>query len=275
MATRSVPVTLGASRSRSVNVGGFLVTRVWFPPLLKLPLHTHERATVAVILRGSFDGLMRTTSHPCPAATVLTEPAGELHGNFFERTGAEVLTVQPDPARADLLEPLSGVLGEVNHIRDRSIAAVATRAANELVAPDDIAPLAVEGLILEMLALTARGRAASGVGTERRRPGWLEDARALLHDRKLQPLRVTDVADAVGVHPVHLARVFRAQYGTPVGAYVRALRLNWAADRLAASGDPITQIALQAGFYDQSHFTRVFKRQFGCTPLAYRSDAGR
>jgi hypothetical protein len=130
MATRCVPVTLGASRSRSVNVGGFLVTRVWFPPLLKLPLHTHERATVAVILRGSFDGLMRTTSHPCPAATLLTEPAGELHGNFFERAGAEVLTVQPDPGRAELLEPLSGVLGEVNHIRDRSSATtVGTRTA--------------------------------------------------------------------------------------------------------------------------------------------------
>ena len=275
MAARSVPVTLGASRSRGVNVGGFLVTRVWFPPLLELPLHTHERATVAVILRGSFDGLMRTTSHPCPTATLLTEPAGELHGNLFEQAGAEVLTVQPDPARTELLEPLSGVLGEVNHIRDRSIAAVATRAACELVAPDDVAPLAVEGLILEMLALTARGRVASGVGTERRRPGWLEDARALLHDRKHQPLRVGEIADAVGVHPVHLARVFRAQYGMTIGAYVRSLRLNWAAERLAASADPIPQIALQAGFYDQSHFTRVFKRQFGCTPLAYRSDASR
>lgn len=272
MATRSVPVTVGSSRSRSVNVGGFLVTRVWFPPLLKLPLHTHDRATVAVILRGSFDGLMRTTSHPCPAATLLTEPAGELHGNRFERDGAEVLTVQPDPARVELLEPLSGVLGEVNRIRNRAIAAVAGRAAGELVAPDDVG-LAVEGLILEMLALTARGRAASGVGVERRRPGWLEDARSLLHDRQLQ--RVGEVATAVGVHPVHLARVFRAHYGMPVGAYVRALRLNWAAERLGASQDPITQIALQAGFYDQSHFARLFKRQFGCTPLAYRTDAGR
>jgi hypothetical protein len=182
MAARCVPITLGSSRSRSVDVGGFLVTRVRFPPLLKLPLHTHERATVAVILRGSFDGLMRSTSHPCPAATVLTEPAGELHGNLFERAGAEVLTVQPDPARLQLLEPLSGVLGEVNHIRDLTIAAVARRAAGELLAPDDVAPLAVEGLILELLALTARSRAASGVGIERRRPGWLEEARSLLHE---------------------------------------------------------------------------------------------
>src|ERR1700745_4096860 len=150
MAARHVPITLGSSRSRGADVDGLLVTRVRFPPLLKLPLHTHERATVAVILRGSFDGLMRSTSHPCPAATVLTEPAGELHGNLFERAGAEVLTVQPDPARLQLLEPLSGVLGEVNRIRDLSIAAVARRAAGELLVQDDVAPLAVEGLILEM-----------------------------------------------------------------------------------------------------------------------------
>jgi hypothetical protein len=42
-------------------VDGLLVTWVRFPPLAKLPLHTHERATVAVILNGSFDGLMRHT----------------------------------------------------------------------------------------------------------------------------------------------------------------------------------------------------------------------
>jgi AraC-like DNA-binding protein len=177
------PVTLGSSRSAGVDVDGFLITRVSFPPLLRLPLHTHERATVAVILSGSFDGLMRHASRPCPAATVLTEPPGEPHGNLFERAGAEVLTIQPDPARLDLLEPFAGV------------------------------------------------------------------------------------------HPVHLTRVFRLHYGTPVGAYVRGLRLDWAAGRLTASGQCIAEIALQAGFYDQSHFTRAFKRRFGLTPRAYRRAA--
>jgi len=264
------PVTLGSSRSRGVDVAGFLVTRVSFPPLLRLPMHTHERATVAVILSGSFDGLMRHASRPCPAATVLTEPAGELHGNLFERSGAEVLTVQPDPARLEQLEPFAGVLGEVNHMRDLVVAAVARRAAGELGAPDEVTPFAVEGLILELLALTARLRGGPPIGIERRPPRWLGQARALLHDRYSEHLTVAEVAAAVGVHPVHLTRVFRLHYGTPVGAYVRGLRLDWAAGQLTASGQCIAQIALQAGFYDQSHFTRTFKRQFGQTPRAYR-----
>jgi AraC family transcriptional regulator len=273
MSAGAVPVTLGSSRSRCVDVDGFRVTRVRFPPLLKLPLHTHERATVAVILNGSFDGLMRSSSHPCPAASVLTEPPGEPHGNLFERAGADVLTVQPDPARLELLEPFAALLGEVNHMRDLVVTALARRVADELRAPDDVTPFAVEGLILEMLALTARLRLVPEPGAGRQSPRWLGEARTLLHDRYTERLRVTDIAGAVGVHPVHLARVFRLHYGTPVGAYMRGLRLTWAAGRLRDSDDGIAQIALQAGFFDQSHFTRTFKRQFGLTPLAYRHAA--
>jgi AraC family transcriptional regulator len=270
-----VPVTLGSTGSRHADVDGFLVSWVRFPPLARLPLHTHERATVAVILNGSFDGLMRGDSRPCPAATVLTEPAGEPHGNQFERAGADVLTVQPDPGRAELLEPFACVLGEVNHMRDLGVASVARRAAGELRMPDSVTPLAVEGLVLELLALAARLRTAGAPGTERRPPRWLGEARALLHDRFRENLRLADVATAVGVHPVHLARVFRASYGTPVGTYARGLRLTWAAGRLRDSADGIAQIALEAGFFDQSHFTRAFKQHFGRTPHAYRSDAHR
>lgn len=270
MSAGAVPVTLGSSSSRCVDAGGFKVTRVRFPPLLRLPLHTHDRATVAVILNGSFDGLMRSTSHPCPQASVLTEPPGEPHGNLFERAGADVLTVQPDPVRLELLEPFAGVLGEVNHMRDLGVASVARRAASELRMPDTVAPFAVEGLVLELLVLAARLRNTEATGAERRSPRWLSQARALLHDQYREQLRLAEVADAVGVHPVHLARVFRLRYGTPVGAYVRALRLTWAAGRLTDSKDAIAQIAHEAGFFDQSHFTRTFRRHFGLTPQAYR-----
>ncbi len=273
MSAAAVPVTLGSSSSRCVDVDGFRITRVRFPPLLRLPLHTHERATVAVILSGSFDGLMRSTSHPCPQASVLTEPPGEPHGNLFERAGADVLTVQPDPARLELLEPLAGVLGEVNHMRDPVVTALARRVAAEMREPDDVTPFAVEGMTLELLALMARLRTRPDLRASHQPPRWLGEARDLLHDRYDERLRVADVAGAVGVHPVHLARVFRLHYGIPVGAYLRSLRLTWAAGMLTDSQEGIAQIALQAGFFDQSHFTRVFKRQFGLTPLAYRQAA--
>ena len=97
------------------------------------------------------------------------------------------------------------MLGEVNRLRDPVVASVARRAAGELRVPDSVTPLAVEGLVLELLSLTARLRKTDALGAERRPPHWLGEARALLHDRYRENLRLADIAGAVGVHPVHLA----------------------------------------------------------------------
>jgi AraC family transcriptional regulator len=271
--TTSVPVTTGCIGFRGTDVGGFHVARIVFPPRLTLPLHSHPRATVAVILRGSFDGLTRSGSHPCPTGSMLTEPAGEAHGNRFAHAGATVFVVQPDPARAELLEPFAALLDRFDYQRDAFLSGLALRASGELNASDAVAPFALEGLVLELLATAARVRNPNGSRIGRRRPLWLDEARDLLHAGPDQQLRVGEIAALVGVHPVHLTRTFRAHYGMPVGAYLRNLRLEQAAHALADSTSSIADIAAQAGFYDQSHFGRTFKRQYGLTPHEYRRGA--
>jgi AraC-like DNA-binding protein len=52
---------------------------------------------------------------------------------------------------------------------------------------------------------------------------------------------------------------------------MRRLRLEHAKNALATSERAIADIALEAGFYDQSHFTAAFRRQFGMTPAEYRT----
>jgi AraC family transcriptional regulator len=81
---------------------------------------------------------------------------------------------------------------------------------------------------------------------------------------------LAELAALARVHPVHLARSFRQHYGVSIGEYVRRLRLEWAAAQLAATQTPIALLAAQAGFADQSHFTRAFKRHTGLTPGRYR-----
>jgi AraC family transcriptional regulator len=251
-----------------VEAHGFLVTDAWFPPFLRLPPHCHDRTCFAVMLEGSFDVQFAGLTHACPPCTVVTEPAGERHGNLVERAGAHVLVVQPDPGREDLARPCAAVLDRITRLRHGGIASLAWRLARELESPDAVTPLAIEGTALEMLALACRlpdGGLAGG-----RQPAWLGRATDLLHSRFLDGLRATDVAVEVGVHAVHLARVFRAHHGVSLGAYVRGLRLDWAARRLTRSRDPLGDIALEAGFADQSHFTRAFKRHTGSTPDRFR-----
>jgi AraC family transcriptional regulator len=78
------------------------------------------------------------------------------------------------------------------------------------------------------------------------------------------------LAAAVGVHPVHLARVFRKFHACSVGDYVRQLRIEYASRQLATTDQPLANIALAAGFADQSHFSRTFKQHTRMLPTEFR-----
>ena len=263
-----VPVTQGSSDSRSLDVDGLRVIEARFPAGARIPPHRHERAILAVMVEGSFDVDLAHATHACPTSAVFTEPLGERHANRIDRRGARVVVIQPDPERAEAWEPCSGLFEAHRQFVNGRIAEVAWRLSRELIVRDSHTRLAAEGLALEMLALAAR--VAEADASRPNPPRWLARAQDLLHDRFLEDLGIADVAREAGVHPVYLARVFRAQVRVPIGEYLRRLRLEWAARRLARGDEPLCQIALAAGFADQSHFTRAFKAYAGTTPEAYR-----
>ena len=91
-----------------------------------------------------------------------------------------------------------------------------------------------------------------------------------MQDRYHETLTLSDVAGAVGVHPVHLACTFRRHYGCSLGDAVRRRRIEFAAGRLAVTADSLADIARAAGFADQSHFSNTFKKVMGMTPSVFR-----
>jgi AraC family transcriptional regulator len=78
------------------------------------------------------------------------------------------------------------------------------------------------------------------------------------------------LAGQIGVSIGQLFRAFKASVGIPPLQYVTSRRLELACSLLRTSRDPLSQIALTAGFCDQSHLCRVFRRAVGVTPSAWR-----
>jgi len=109
----------------------------------------------------------------------------------------------------------------------------------------------------------------------RRFPQWLERVRNILEQRFAEPFKLSEIAAEAGVHPVHLAREFRKHYGASVGEYLRRVRIEYACRELMGSNVAVTNIAFAAGFADQSHFSRTFKRLCGTTPGRYRASVVR
>ena len=72
------------------------------------------------------------------------------------------------------------------------------------------------------------------------------------------------------MHRVHVARTFRDHYGMSVTAYARKLRVHAALTMLATSTMPLSRLALESGYADQSHFTREIRAAVGATPRVVR-----
>jgi AraC family transcriptional regulator len=103
-------------------------------------------------------------------------------------------------------------------------------------------------------------------------PAWLTLAESWLRARLESDesvVRVSDMAHAAGVHPVHLARVFRAHRGCTVVGWLRRLRTQIAAERLVQR-TALAEVAAESGFADQSHMNRAFHAETGLRPREFR-----
>jgi AraC family transcriptional regulator len=195
-------------------------------------------------------------------------PPEVIQSERFGDHGSRIFSIELEGPRFARLWPASPLRSGVVDLRGGSVSWLAARLYHEFRQPDDVADLAIEGLVLEMLALAARrGRPASGP----RPPAWLNRAREILDARFRERVGLDELASAAGVHPVYLSAEFRRKYGVTIGKYVRRLRIEFSCRELAASDAPLASIALAAGFANQAHFTRTFKKLTGLTPLQYRS----
>ncbi len=88
-----------------------------------------------------------------------------------------------------------------------------------------------------------------------------------------EKIAVSDIARAQGLNASYLNTCFRAQTGESVSAYIRRMKVLRACVLLAGTEYSLTEVCAMLGYFDQSHFSRVFKAVTGMTPGAYRAKA--
>jgi AraC family transcriptional regulator len=221
---------------------------------------------MAVVLSGLFRKDVAGVEQDAAPGTVIAEPAGERHANWFGPGGARVVLLQPLVLEESEL-PCRTLFARPHLAVDPWCAALARRVARELVSPDDLSVLALEGLTLELLVSAAR---AQPTGHFRRPPRWLTRIEELLRVDFVHPPSMRSLALEAGVHPVHLARVFRRHHGCTAASHVRKLRVAWAQEQLLRPGATAADVALAAGFADQSHLARAFREILGVPPGRWR-----
>jgi AraC family transcriptional regulator len=239
---------------------GLRVVERWHAPQVLGSWHVNERPALTCVLNGALQQSLRSETIDCGRHSVLFKPAGQPHANRSGPVGAHCIAIEV-PWRVPALQTVRRVTSARTH-------ALITLLVEELRTPEVCGELAIEGLVLELLAAVGRTVPSAAIET---RPVWLDGALEELRGRFRDPLPIREIAAAAGVTPAHFARVLSRYEGQTPSAYVRRLRIDWTKIQLLRTDRTLAAIALDAGFADQSHFTRTFASLEGVTPGRFRS----
>jgi AraC family transcriptional regulator len=252
------PSTLGRVQSE-LTTKSFRLTTAKYRTRLQLPAHSHQHASVTAVLGGGFSESFSSQTHICTTQSVLIKPAGATHANVYGDTPTSCLLI----AVIDPPEHIGRLFERPWHLSGGKVYSLALALRDELSTADDLAAIAAEGLVLEMVSVAAR---QARLPHELRAPPWLKLLRDHLQKNCLRRIDQETIAEISGMHPVYAARLFRRHYGCAPMEFVRCSRIDWAVSALLDTAISVGEISLKAGFADQSHFTRTFTRRIGRTP---------
>jgi AraC-like DNA-binding protein len=226
--------------------------------------HRHDTYAIGHTLSGvqSFH-YRQSKRHSLPGGTMVLHP-DEIHdGEAGTQAGFRYRMVYIEPSMIQEVlggEPLPFIPGGLS--QERRLFAATSRllygmdsALDPLEEDDAIYDLAQA---LRLAAGKRRGRQAVDYAAAER-------ARAFIHDALGQAITLNDLVQASGRDRWSLSRDFRALYGTSPYRYITQRRLTQVRNRLVA-GQSLTDAALESGFFDQSHMTRLYTQTFGISP---------
>lgn len=252
--------------SQALLANGFRFTEKAYPNRLQIPKHSHELSHFCFVLSGNYqEQIERKVDDRAPTALVYYPP-DTSHAEKHNSNGTHFL-VEIDAKNLERVKDYGAKLNEPLAMANNESLWIAARMYREFCQRDNFSVLALESLTTELLIFASRQNLNFN---ERKRPLWLEKAIEVLRENFAEPFNLNDLADFVGVHPTHLARVFRQFEYCTVGDYIRKVRVENARNKIISSNESLVEIALNTGFADQTHFTRSFKNIVGMTPKEFR-----
>ncbi len=254
-------------RSAVAGVEAFaLASNRWFPR------HAHDQFGIGILHSGAHRSWSGLGAVEAVAGDVITVNPGEMHDGapVQGRVRAwRMLYIDPGLVGRALHEDLQGTVEIARPaLRDPLLTACFAQLFAGITAPVPES-LAVEESLLRTLSLLV-ARHGSRPLRMHGQPPCVARALRQMDDAPERSVTLAELAALSGVSRFQLLRGFARFVGTTPHAYLLQQRVRLARRLLSAGRHP-AEAAAEAGFADQSHLTRAFRRQLGITPARYRA----
>jgi AraC-like DNA-binding protein len=240
-----------------------------------LPRHVHDKLYIGVIDEGERNMRYRGASHRMGCGNIFLINMDEPHEcdddmHSFRVVGFDEKTVMNVAREIDVgVKQMSAVfdkliandrflfheISSLFHLMDAS----AVRLAIETK---------INGILSRLLFRHMAG-CADLVIKANRFSASVRFAKEYIRGNYCEDISLDKLAAITGLTPFHLARIFTSTYGLPPHQYLMRVRVDAAKRALLSSRAVISDVGIEVGFYDHSHFNKMFKRYTGLTPLQY------
>lgn len=235
------------------------------------PPHMHEEYSIGVVLRGTETTICRSSSHRACRGDVVLINAEQVHSNKSLATEYRVFKVRPKTLEGLVREAGGGSPDFPKLVVSDPLLFQALLYLHRKLEHNGSA-LEQESEFISTMALLLKRQTSGGLellsSRVQREKSNIAAVRDYLWVNYAENVSLSRLAALTTLSPFHMLRVFHNRTGFPPHEFQTQVRIAHAR-RLIRRGMPLSQTAVETGFFDQSHLARNFKRIVGVTPRQY------
>lgn len=252
---------------RLSRTGPFVFTFVHQHKVLASPrlLQAHAQANFLICYVVSGDGRWTSEGSDQPIATgdILVTPAGYVHAIEATSDCLQLFFVEVLESHRTLFYEQRRVFRYYGKLMDVKLKESLHWLIDWFMTPSFKARL-------EQEARRSLSLAELELGSQTTANDWTDAIRLRLHDGYREQFELVSLAKELDLNPAHVTRRFRERFGITIGTYLRRLRLSLALGMIIETDSPFSLIAIDSGFSDQAHLTRMCRSLLGYSPTEIR-----
>ena len=223
-------------------------------------MHYHQNPHISLLLQGHHLERRKGKEYHRNPGDIIFCRAGERH-QFLTAQSARNINIELEP---DFLQQYEITENQIEQaLNQLDVKLKILKMFHELTMQGKDMESSIQMLLLDLLHQEKKEISNAP-------PAWFDSLLVLMHETWMEALTLEDLSQELGVHPVSISKYFTKFLGCTFGEYRRKLKVSKSLELIKNSQLNITEIAYQAGFADQSHFSRSFKSMVGFTPKAFQ-----
>ena len=250
--------------SQTISLDGLIITDTEYTHSF-VDWHYHENPYFTFLLQGNMTEGNKKETYDCSAGTLLYHHWEDAHYNIKPDIFTRGFHIEITENWFEKFQLSKNKAEGSFNIKNPASKLLIHQIFKETKINDTSFELSINQLLLKVFNQLSDQKEDFG-----KKPVWVKKIDEILHENSTEKLSLEELSQTLDIHPMHLSRDFHKYFHCNLGEYLRKLKVEKSL-KLLNEYESLSEVALECGFSDQSHFIRCFKENIGITPLKYKN----